>query len=372
MSFSAMTPFGSANAFTLLGYNNNGSTKVAPAVGVLTPSNGAQVVNLQALPGGNQLGAIVTLFIDNSGGAVPVTVTFPDTGQVIEAPAYSQGYYPALTAGLVFTVAAPLIGVLNGDVGYKIQVANFAIPPSSYGPFYPDENAGVLQSVGTSGGWNTFVANVPEIDGVQAIFDSLEVDSTNWGGQLALASVSIDGSPWQIQQLPLQKSEFYIPPTASGTPFTATATLPGGQATTKILPLRWRVAPIGESVTYNVPLYMPWISNTFTSMSTGATSTTVLPSVGSSDGFYVDLCSITWANWSQNFTFALADDSYGFGPIFEGSFPTGSGNYQFNAGYVAFQTNAPLSFLITNAGAATGSLSVNVRATYIQAAQYGV
>lgn len=372
MSFSAMTPFGSANAFTLLGYNNNGSTKAASATGVLTPSNGAQVVNLQALPGGNQLGAIVTLFIDNSGGAVPVIVTFPDTGQVIEAPAYSQGYYPALTAGLVFTVAAPLIGVLNGDVGYNIQVANFAIPPSSYGPFYPDENAGVLQSAGISGGWITYSGTVPEIGGKQAIFDSLEVDSTNFGAQFALASVSIDGSPWQINQLPLQKSEFYIPPTSSGTSYTATATLPGGGDTTRLIPLRWRVAPIGESVAYNVPLYMPWITNTFTSMGSGTTSTTVLPAIGTSDGFYVDLCSITWANWSQNFTFSLIDSSYTSAPIFEGSFPTGSGNYQFNLGYVAYKTNAPLTFAITNAGAATGSLSVNVRATYVQASQGGL
>jgi hypothetical protein len=363
------TPIGAMNAFTLLGYDNSGTSKVVPATVTLTPSNGAQVVNLQNLGGGNQLGAIVTVYVDNSNGPVPVTIVYPDTGMQTIVPAYSQGFWPALTAGLVMTVAAPLIAVVSDTITVNIQAANFAIPQAAYGPFYPNSNAGVPQSVGNPSGWNAESTNVPSYNGENLIFNSLTVNNLSFAGNTAVNSTGLNGQGWEVSQLQLTSSEFIIPPTVSGTPMLVTVSIPDGGTTTALIPLDWRVAPIGAQTVYNVPLYGGWTSATFSSLASGNNESTVFAAaVGF--GFYVDMVQVTAVGWSSAYSVELIDAGNSYN-LWTGSFGNGNTQFSSDVGYVAYERDQPLTLNVNCASAATGTLTVSVRGQLLTASQNG-
>ncbi len=68
---------------------------------------------------------IAALSVDNKRCAADVSFVFPDSGYVLEIPAFSQGVYPVFTNALTFYVVAPL--ATTGDVTIA-QVLN-SIPP---------------------------------------------------------------------------------------------------------------------------------------------------------------------------------------------------------------------------------------------------
>ncbi len=371
MSGTGPMPFGAQSSLTLAGYSPAGTSKVSPVKVKLTPANGAQTVNLTALPGGNQIGSLVTVYVDNSAGPVPVQLSYPDTGMVTVVPAFSQGFFPALTAGLVFVVSAPLIGVLNQAFGVTVQALNFAVPQASYGPFLPNENAGVLLPIGTAGGWQTLAGTAPFDAGAARLFQSLEIDSSSYGAQVAISGTSIDGGAWTVTQLPLQRGELVIPPTASGTAISTTATLPLGGNTTAIIPTRWRVQAIGEQTSYGLPLYMPWLPFSYTSMAAGLTTQGAFPAEAGF-GVYLDKISVTASGWSSQFNVTVQDTGYASPyTLLEETFPSGNVTFGESLGYLSYKRNAAINIVIQNASAATGVLVISMRGALIAASQNG-
>jgi hypothetical protein len=59
------------------------------------------------------LSQIVAVNVDNARNNVDVLFLFPDSGFVLQVPAYAQGFYPVLTNALMFYVSAP--GAVIGD-----------------------------------------------------------------------------------------------------------------------------------------------------------------------------------------------------------------------------------------------------------------
>lgn len=65
--------------------------------------------NCQAGAGGNQvalLDLVRSVYIDNSGSALPVFIQFPDTGFNVIASPYSTGWYPVFTNGFILNIAS--------------------------------------------------------------------------------------------------------------------------------------------------------------------------------------------------------------------------------------------------------------------------
>lgn len=364
------TPLGATQSLSLKGYSSSGSSRVASASVTLTPGKGAQVVNLTGLSA-SPLGSIVTLYVDNSTGPVPVEIVYPDTGMTTVVPAYSQGMYPALTSGLIITVSAPLIGVLGQAFMVDVQATNFPLPQAGYGPFLPNENSGVLASVGNAAGWQTFNGTVPLDGGAARLFTALEIDHSGYAGQLSIAGTSIDGGAWTVAQMPLQRGEFAVAATASATPIIATASIPLGGNTTALIPIRWRVQPSGGAPSYTTPLYMPWLPFSWTSLPAGTTIQGAFPAAAGS-GVYLDKISITASGWSSQFNVLISDAGYPGGhTIFEETFPSGNVTYGNDLGYVSYVRDAAINIEIGNAGAATGTLLISLRGALLPASQNG-
>ncbi len=365
------TPLGSGGytALPLRGYGAKNST-VAVACKI-SPAKAVQTVNLQSLAGGAALGSIVTVFVDNSDGPIPVTLTMADTGQVIDVPAFTQGYFPALTNGLVFNASAPLIGVFGNPIAFGVQCLNFAVPPQQQGPLLPTANAGVAQAIGTPP-WATWASTVPD-DPVNGplLFTALELDMTPMAGNLAVSGIAIDGSIWTASQLPLQKGEIAIPATASGSAVSAAIITPYGTTVANSVKARWRVQASGEQPSYSVPLYMPWTPYSYTAMVTGPTTVNFL-APGAGYGVYIDKIDVTANGWSVGWQFLLIDESNGPTTVLETAFPAGNVIWQEDVGYCSFKRgNGGISFQVQNSGAAAGVLAVNIRGSLIAASQQG-
>lgn len=368
MSFAGPNPLGATNATTLLPYDKSGKAKVVPVKFSLTPAAGVQSINLTSLPNGNAIGSIASVYVDNSANGIPIELQFGDTGQDIEVGAYSQGWFNVTSAVPIFNVTAPLIGVLNATVAGTIQACNFPVTPSLTGPLLPNQNAGVLGSAGNPAGWQTYNGTVP---GSAALYSSLAIDCSALGATITIAGTSIDGHTWTVQQQPLQNGEFVIPATAAGTPFTAIASVPLGGNTPAIVPMRWRVAPAGQKPSYNVPLYMPWTSLSWTSLPSGLTTATILPAEAG-NGQYIDKISITASGWSSAFSVSIGDAGYPGGyDLFQATFPAGNVAYGNDLGYVSYARDAAITVQVTNAAAATGGLVIAVRGAYLAASQSG-
>jgi hypothetical protein len=69
---------------------------------------------------------IVALQVDNTSNAVDLQFQFPDSGYVLNVPAYAQGVFPVFTNALMFYVSAP--GAVVGD-RTLFQVFNSMPPP---------------------------------------------------------------------------------------------------------------------------------------------------------------------------------------------------------------------------------------------------
>ncbi len=365
------TPFG-AGGFTaqpLRGYSPKSS--VVPVTVKLSPGKPVQTVNLQSLAGGAALGNIVTLYVDNSDGPIPVSLIMADTGQTIDVPAFTQGYYPALTNGLVFNATAPLIGVFGAQVSFQVQCLNFAVPPQQQGPLLPSANAGVQQSIGTPP-WATWASIVPSDPTLgPLLFTALELDMTPMAGNLSVRGTAIDGSIWTASQLPLQKGEIAIPATASGSAVSASIITPYGTTVQHSIAARWRVQPSGEQPSYSVPLYMPWTPYSYTAMVTGPTTVNFL-SPSASYGVYIDKIDLSANGWSVAWQFLLIDESNSATTVLETAFPSGNVIWQEDVGYCSYgRGGGGISFEIQNAGAAAGVLAVNIRGSLIAASQQG-
>jgi hypothetical protein len=368
MSVPGRIPFGAFAASTLLPYSASGKAKVVPVSVTLTPTAGAKTVNLTALPDGNSIGSIASVYVDNSANGIPVALQFSDTSQNITVGAYTQGYFAVTSAVPIFVVTAPLIGVLGNPLTVDVQVCNFPLTPAVSSGLIPDANAGVSQSVGNAAGWNSYSGTVP---GTAALYSALDVDSSAFGGTITISGTAIDGTAWTVQQQPLQNGEFVIPATAAGTPFTATATIPLGGTTPALIPIRWRIVPTGRKPSYNVPLYMPWTTQSWTSLPAGLTSVALFPALAG-NGVYIDKISVTAAGWSAAFGVTIGDSGYPGGyNVFSATFPAGNVAYGNDIGYVSYARDAAVNIQVTNAAAATGGLVVSLRGSYVAASQSG-
>ena len=364
-------PLGSGGytALPLRGYGKANSTV---SVGCkISPANPVQTVNLQSLAGGAALGSIVTVYIDNSDGPIPVSLVMADTGQTIDVPAYTQGYYAALTNGLVFNATAPLIGVFANPISFRVQCLNFAVPPQAQGPLLPSANAGVAQAIGTPP-WATWTSTVPSDPTLgPLLFTALELDMTPMAGNLSVSGTAIDGSIWTASQLPLQKGEIAIPATASGSAVSAAIITPYGTTVANSVKGRWRVQASGEQPSYSVPLYMPWTPYSYTALATGPTTVNFL-APSASYGVYIDKIDLTANGWSVPWQFLLIDESNAPTTVLETAFPAGNVIWQEDVGYCSYRRgNGGISFQIQNSGAGAGVLAVNIRGSLIAASQQG-
>jgi hypothetical protein len=375
MSFS-QTPMGSyGGASAVPGYGPN--ARVFPQTITFTPQTPVQQINAQSLQGGgNPLTTIASIYIDNTNGPVAVTAVFPDTQQTITCPAYCAGWFVVASNSLVYNITAPLVTELGATFSVIVQSANYPVQQALYGPFLPSANTGSLDTPGSAGTWTTLVRTVPFGPPIVAggspqvlSYTSLEIDCTQFGGTVQVAGVDITGNPWVVVQSALTKSEFLIPATASGSSYTVTNVIPAAIPTAAVIPMRWRVTAIGEQPSYNVPIYMPSIPLTETTMSTGTTNLAILAAaVG--EGFFVDSMSITSASWSVQFNLLLRDGASSF-TFWEGAFAAGNNLATVNLGYISHTRNTALLLQVQNAGAAAGTLAVSTRAAYLNASQNG-
>jgi hypothetical protein len=297
-----MSQYAVKQSFPVPGYGPG--ALAAPAAPVLKPTDGACVVNCLMMPSGQQLSPITTLYVDNSSGAVFLQITFPDTGMIVIVPAFTQGFYPVMTTSLTFTVAAPEIGTLGGDVSPVIQILNFQVPPQPNVLLLPAMNAGNVAVIGNPAGWETYDFHVP---GTDLIYTSLQVDNSQYSGTLIISSTDIDGNAWEISQQGFTNSEIVIPPTAAGTPAIATATSPPASPTTiALIPTRWRVAFAGVASTSSLPTAFQANSVQFTSLPAGINDALITIPAGL--GAYVSTLSIYAVGVSQPWTLILSSD----------------------------------------------------------------
>lgn len=64
------------------------------------------------------LAFVQSMFVDNSANAQALTVTFPETGQIVVIPKNSQGFVPVLFSGLNLTAEAATTGGVNIPVKF--------------------------------------------------------------------------------------------------------------------------------------------------------------------------------------------------------------------------------------------------------------
>jgi hypothetical protein len=105
----------------------------------------AVVVDLTNLPPGQQLGALGSIYVDNTQNATAAVVTFPDTQARIDVPAESAIWLLALTGGKRFTLSSAIS--VTGPVPVYVQVLNQVVPPTGVQPIGGDIiiNSGTVQ-----------------------------------------------------------------------------------------------------------------------------------------------------------------------------------------------------------------------------------
>lgn len=87
-------------------------------------------IALDSLPPGQQLGALGSIYIDNTANAQTTTVSFPDTQMVNEIPAASAVYILGITGGQRFTVYSPV----TGNTTINVLVLNREVNPTGTQP----------------------------------------------------------------------------------------------------------------------------------------------------------------------------------------------------------------------------------------------
>lgn len=82
------------------------------------------------LPPQQQLGAIGTVYVDNTGNAANLVITFPDTSAEYTVPADSGAYVFAMTGSQRFTIKS----VVSAPTTVGVQVINRVVAPSGVQP----------------------------------------------------------------------------------------------------------------------------------------------------------------------------------------------------------------------------------------------
>lgn len=271
----------------------------------ITPQDTSAIVNLQNMPPGQQIPGISTLYIDASDAPLPIIVTMQDTGQAIDVPAYTQGFFPVSTNSKNFTVSCPLAADIGSAFSVLVQALSYAVPPFQTTTL-PNQNAGVVQLVGNASiGWTSFAFDVPT---TEPVYNSLQIDCSSYGAPVTVSGVDIDGSPWEFTQAAFTSSETPIPATAGGSAATATtAASVLSPATFALIPLRWRVAFAGAAASSTLPSAVPPTLFAWTSLTGIAQTQTVAPIAGR--GFYVASVSVFAVGVTEPWTLLLTDDT---------------------------------------------------------------
>lgn len=82
------------------------------------------VIDLSQLFNAQAISIIQAIYADNSANSQSMSITVPDTQQVLTWPPYSQGYLPVLqTTNFKFSYAS------NGNAVVKIELMNFNVAP---------------------------------------------------------------------------------------------------------------------------------------------------------------------------------------------------------------------------------------------------
>jgi hypothetical protein len=137
---------------------------------------------------------IVAFAVDNSRCGGDLQFLFPDSGFILQVPAYNQGVYPVFTNALMFYAMSP--NATTGDVTV-FQVFNSMPPPVSIAP---TEEQATTANVGFSLSANAYTQIVPAtvsgtVESVQMLFSGL----SNTTAQTALATLQ-DGTGHIIWQ----------------------------------------------------------------------------------------------------------------------------------------------------------------------------
>lgn len=87
-------------------------------------------INLQSGANAQPIAQILMIYVDNELNSQDVTVGFPDTLQYIGVPAFTTGYYPVLTGGMLCTVYNGTSGKIPVTSASQVSVifCDFAIP----------------------------------------------------------------------------------------------------------------------------------------------------------------------------------------------------------------------------------------------------
>jgi len=85
---------------------------------------------LDQLPPSQQFGFLGSVFLDASGSAVPVTISFPDTGASETVPGGAAVWVLAVTGGQRFSINA----AFATDTAIIVQAINRVVPPSGVQP----------------------------------------------------------------------------------------------------------------------------------------------------------------------------------------------------------------------------------------------
>jgi hypothetical protein len=84
------------------------------------------VCALDVLPPSQQLGALGSIFLDNTANAWPLTISFPDTGAADTLPGGASGWFLAITGGSRFGLHTAALA----DAPVLVQVLNVVVPPT--------------------------------------------------------------------------------------------------------------------------------------------------------------------------------------------------------------------------------------------------
>ena len=114
---------------------------------------------------------IVAFSVDNSQCASDVQFLFPDSGFVLNIPAYNEGVYPVFTNALMFYAAATLANVGDRTV---FQVLNSQPPPVA---IQPSEEMSQASVIGTPMVNGSTVLVASTVSGTLQAFD-VNVDAT--------------------------------------------------------------------------------------------------------------------------------------------------------------------------------------------------
>jgi hypothetical protein len=228
-----------APLFPLRGLWNNPPTEgdffVNAEIDWLTNTSGLNAVQI-ALAGNSPVAfsQIVALSVDNGRCGCDVQFVFPDSGFVLQVPAYNQGVYPVLTNALMFYVVA--LGSIAASDVTVLQVLNSMPPPVAIQPALEQSITGSAQ-VALSVNASTVLVPAPQAGTIEAFNMNFTVNQTVNGACGVALRDGLGNVLWQseisaaanvVSTLPISLSGLRLR-FANGLNFVVTATsLTGG------------------------------------------------------------------------------------------------------------------------------------------------